>query len=166
MSDNPSMNGFCEDEPEPEVKESVISMLYTDDPKANFLCGTKGFDKDIAISESEVVKKEITDISKYDYIIGDSKPEDDTLIAPEEDKRKTISFMSVNSIEEGIEWYRTQYPQIPDDLYPIMARWNWGDLGTLTKKDIKNDTKRINKGKKPKSMCLEKKVGKFKIDFD
>ena len=160
MCDNPSMNGFCEDEPEPEVKESVISMLYTDDPKANFLCGTKGFNKDIQIKEDEVVKKEITDVSKYDYMIGDIG-EDTT-----EDKRKTISFMSVNSIEEGIEWYKTQYPQIPDDLYPIMARWNWGDLGTLTKKDIKNDNKRIKKGQKPKNMCLEKKVGKFKIDFD
>ena len=56
MSDNPSMNGFCEDEPEPEVKESVISMLYTDDPKANFLCGTKGFDKESAQLTDDFMK--------------------------------------------------------------------------------------------------------------
>lgn len=160
MCDNPSMNGFCEYEPEIE-QETKLRMLYTDEPKANYICGI-----DKVIDEYEVEKVEITDISKYDYQIGDPKPEDDTLIAPEQDKRKTISFMSVNSIEDGIEWYKTQYPAIPDDLYPIMARWNWGDLSTLTKKDIKNDTKRIKKGQKPKNMCLEKKVGKFVVDFN
>ena len=47
-----------------------------------------------------------------------------------------------------------------------MARWNWGDLSTLTKKDVKNDNKRIKKGKKPKQMGLEVKRGTYKIDFN
>tara|TARA_R100000541_G_scaffold11969_3_gene20230 strand:- start:1642 stop:2091 length:450 start_codon:yes stop_codon:yes gene_type:complete len=144
----------CEPEPEPDNK---LRMLYTNDSKANFVCGV-GKVKE----ESEVEKVEITDISKYDYAIGTNPIEDSDTT---EDKRKLISYLTVNSIEEGIEWYRTQFPQIPEDLYPIMARWNWGDLSTITKKDIKNDTKRINKGKKPKSMCLERKVGKFVVDF-
>ena len=31
-----------------------------------------------------------------------------------------------------------------------MARWNWGDLATLTKKQIKNENKKSNKKKKKK----------------
>lgn len=158
---------ITEDEPQPELNDNY-SMLYTDDPKANFICGTKGFGKDMKIDEKCVVKKEFTDISKYDYSIEVDlrKNKDGEIEYKEEDKRNTISFMSVNSIEEGIEWYRQNYPNMPDELYPLMARWNWGDLGTLTKKDIKNDNKRIKKGKKPKQMGLEIKTGTYKIDFN
>jgi len=160
MCDNPSINGFGEDFTCPEPTDK-ITMLYTDDPKANFICGSKGYEEDIKVQQP--YDKDLVDISKYDYMIDDEPTENtDTT----EDKRKTISYMSVNSIEEGIEWYKTQYPKIPDDLYPIMARWNWGDLGTLTKKDVKNDIKRLKKGQKPKNMCLEVKTGTFKVDFD
>ncbi len=155
------------DEPEPEIT-SKYTMLYTDDAKANYLCGSKGYEKDMNVKEDEITKTDITTIDKYDYCIEVDlrKNKDDEIEYKEEDKRNSISFMSVNSIEEGIEWYRNNYPQMPEELLPLMARWNWGDLPTLTKKDIKNDNKRIKKGKKPKQMGLEIKTGKFKIDFD
>lgn len=155
------------DEPEPEIT-SKYTMLFTDDPKANFICGTKGFHKDNKIDENSIVKTDITTIDKYDYCIEVDlrKNKDGDIEYKDEDKRNSISFMSVNSIEEGIEWYRQNYPQMPDDLYPLMARWNWGDLGTITKKEIKNDNKRINKGKKPKQLGLEVKTGTFKVDFN
>ena len=35
--------------------------------------------------------------------------------------------MSVNTVEEGEEWYRT-HTRYPDDFIPIMARYTWGDL--------------------------------------
>lgn len=156
MCDNPSLNGFGEDVPIPEPT-GKLSMLFTEDPRCNYMCGSKG-EKDIGATE-------LIDVSKYDYQLGQPKSEDDS-DDTEEDKQKSISYLSVNSIEEGIDWYKTHFPKIPDELYPIMSRWNWGDLSTLTKKDIKNDVKRLKKGKKPKQMCLEIKTGKFKVDFD
>ena len=62
--------------------------------------------------------------------------------------------------------YRQNFPQIPDDLYPIMARWNFGDLSLVTGKDVKNDKKRIARGKKAK-MCkgLEVKTGPIVVKF-
>ena len=74
--------------------------------------------------------------------------------------------MNVKNVEEGADWYKKEFPKLPDDLCDIMARWNWGDLSTLTKKDVKNDNKRIKKGKKPKQMGLEVKRGTYKIDFN
>ena len=51
-----------------------------------------------------------------------------------------------------------------------MGRWNWGELNTLTKKQLKNDKKKINKGnpnKKQKELYgLEAKKGNFVISFD
>ena len=51
----------------------------------------------------------------------------------------------MKTIEEGIEWYRTFDPKIPEEILPIMARWNWGNLATLTKKQIKMKMKAHNK---------------------
>ena len=87
-------------------------------------------------------------ISKVDFSIGNEK------ILKEEDKplpdtRKDLSFLQVKTIEEGIEWYRKLDPKIPDEILSIMARWNWGDLSTITKKQIKNERKKDKKkGKK------------------
>ena len=65
------------------------------------------------------------------------------------DTRQTLSFMNVKTIEEGIEWYRAFDPKIPEEILPIMARWNWGDLSTITKKQIRNERKKDKKkGKK------------------
>ena len=86
--------------------------------------------------------------------------------AIELDKRDNLSYMNVNNIEEGVEWYKRNFPKVPDDLYPIMARWNWGDLSTLTKKDVKNDKKRVAKGKKPKNCGFKMEKGNFVVKFD
>ena len=54
-------------------------------------------------------------------------------------KQKKLSYMNVKNVEEGADWYKTEFPKLPDDLCDIMARWNWGELETLTKKKLKND---------------------------
>jgi hypothetical protein len=85
-------------------------------------------------------------------------------------KQKQLSYMSVNNLEEGSEWYKKEFPKLPDDLCDIMARWNWGELETLTKKKLKNDKKRIKAGKankKTKELYnLEAKRGNFVVRFD
>ena len=85
-------------------------------------------------------------------------------------KQKKLSYMKVNNVEEGAEWYKAEFPKLPDELCEIMGRWNWGELNTLTKKQLKNDKKKINKGnpnKKQKELYgLEAKKGNFVISFD
>ena len=85
-------------------------------------------------------------------------------------KQKKLSYMKVNNVEEGAEWYKAEFPKLPDELCEIMGRWNWGELNTLTKKQLKNDKKNINTGnpnKKQKELYgLEAKQGNFVISFD
>ena len=85
-------------------------------------------------------------------------------------KQKKLSYMNVKNVEEGADWYKTEFPKLPDDLCDIMARWNWGELETLTKKKLKNDKKKIKAGKankKTKQLYnLEAKQGNFVLRFD
>jgi hypothetical protein len=153
-------------EPEPEEIISKISMLNTTDPKANFICGSKGELTDLGLDPNNIAptRIEYVDLRRVDYMID--KDVDIDQDKDKEDKQKTLSYMNVNSVEEGIEWYKENYPKIPEDLFPIMARWNWGDIGEMTKKEIKNDVKRLKKGKRTKQMGLEHKTGKFVVDFN
>ena len=85
-------------------------------------------------------------------------------------KQKKLSYMNVKNVDEGSEWYKKEFPKLPDELCDIMARWNWGELDTLTKKKLKNDKKKIKAGKankKTKQLYnLEVKSGNFVIDFN
>jgi len=85
-------------------------------------------------------------------------------------KQKKLSYMNVKNVEEGSDWYKQEFPKLPDDLCDIMARWNWGELNTLTKKKLKNDKKKIKAGKANKKTKhlynLDVKHGEFIIDFD
>jgi len=85
-------------------------------------------------------------------------------------KQKQLSYLQVKSIEEGSDWYKQQFPKLPDDLCDIMARWNWGDLSELTKKKLKNDKKKIKAGKPNKKIKelynLDVKKGDFVLRFD
>jgi len=142
------------------------NMMITDDPRCNYMCGSKGERNDIGFDE--IISSQYVDYN----IVVKGKTSDEVDKASEEfsencfDKRNSMSFMSVNTVEEGEMWYRENFPQIPDDLYPIMARWNFGDLRDVTGKDVKNDKKRIERGKKPK-MCggLEVKKGPIVVKF-
>jgi DNA repair ATPase RecN len=85
-------------------------------------------------------------------------------------KQKKLSYLQVNSVEEGAEWYKKEFPKLPDELCDIMGRWNWGELSTLTKKQLKNDKKKITKGKANKKQKqlynLGVKQGNFVLDFN
>ena len=144
-------------------------MLLTDDPKLNYMCG---YEKEI---ETIVTgEKKIIDIGKVDYMIDtvDDEPQpelpdiEDNLsdtsnihsLVYGEDKTKTLSYLSVKSVEEGIDWYRKEYPKVPEELIPMMARWSWGNLNDVTKKEIKNNIKKQRKKEaKQKGLVITKK---------
>tara|TARA_R110000803_G_scaffold71894_1_gene135336 strand:- start:3 stop:494 length:492 start_codon:yes stop_codon:yes gene_type:complete len=162
-----------EPEPEPEsidpiaedaITNTGIKTIYTEDPKLNYLFGSQGVKGDMDAAQNEII---MTGDNRIDYAIKEVTELDTEDNSQEIDKRDTISFMSVNSIDEGVEWYKQNFPKVPEELYPVMARWNWGDLNTITKKDVKNDKKRIKQGKKPK-VCegLTSKQGNFIVSFD
>lgn len=143
-----------------EETESSSAMITTD-PKCDYICGSKGAAEDLKRMRDNY---EIISTQGVDYAIvteAQKEHQEQTI-----DKRNQLSYMSVNTVDEGIEWYRTNFPKVPEELLPMMARWNFGDLREVTKKDVKNDKKRVNQGKKPK-VCntLEVKHGNFVVKF-
>lgn len=139
-------------------------MMLTDDNKLNFICGLEPKPKGNAGLISE--NKEYISLDKVDYmlntnpniymeILDEPEPEIIELIKEDipiydiskegEDKQKQLSYLSVKSVEEGIEWYKKEFPKLPDELYPMMSRWNFGDLNEITKKDLKNNKKKEKK---------------------
>ena len=119
-------------------------MLLTDDDKCNYMCGLEP--EPIGNAGLVADNKEYIDINKVDYMLNtnititNTEPEPENLEYMEhnnkvemENKQKTLSYLSVKSVEEGIEWYRKEFPKIPDELLPLMSRWNFGDLQDETK---------------------------------
>ena len=121
-----------------QIKYGKYNVLQTQDPRAQYLCGSKGDTDFITLNE------EFTPLERVDYGIGvEAEPE-----AELPETRKDLSFLNVKTIEEGIEWYRKLDNKIPEELLPIMARWQWGDLSKITKKQVKNENKKLKKKKK------------------
>ena len=73
-----------------------------------------------------------------------------------------ISFLQIKTEEEGVEWYKQHYPQIPDDLLPVIARYHWGE--PMTKKGLKNERKKIIK--KAEKQGIQVKKGGFVVKFE
>ncbi len=84
-------------------------------------------------------------------------------------KTLPLSFLAIKEgeVEKGKNWYIQNDPKLPDDIAELMARYSWGDLKHMTKKDAKNRRKKL--AKKGKDILDEEKFqykkGKFVIDF-
>lgn len=162
-----------------DLKKEGIYELNTNDNGCNYLVAP--------IEKTEKIvfgKLEQTPLDKVDYSFPNKTQLEklgEKIRTPEEseeyirkynevkeDKRNQLSFMNVKTIEEGAEWYKKEFPQLPDQIAEIMARWNWGDLSQLTKKKVKQDKKKIAQGKtKVKHYYgLEQKKGKFVVSFN
>lgn len=136
-SDN-KLNFICGYEPEPKGNSGLISenKEYISLDKVDYMLET-----DKSNISMEIIDEPEPEITKEEIPIYDIKKET-------EDKQKTLSYLSVKSVEEGIEWYKKEYPKIPDELYPLMSRWNFGDLNQITKKDLRNNKKKELKKKR------------------
>jgi len=126
-------------------KSDVRKMLFTNDYKSNYICGYSP-EPGLIANNVEIISKD-----KVDYMISNEPEPEQPIIKGSdttEDLQKTLSYLSVKSVEEGIEWYRNQFPQVPEELLPLMSRWNFGDLKNETKKSIKNKRKKQAKKEK------------------
>jgi len=138
------------------IKSGVLpsgnQILYNEtDEKLNYICGKNE-------------EKEYVDLDKMDYFI-----DADTLNSKRTDGKTPhkdgvpYSFLQINNELDGIEWYRKHYPKLPEELLPIIARYNWGE--PITKKSVKNEKKKLKK-KEQKYSGLQRKTGSFVIDFN
>ena len=152
---------------EQEPTEKCLAMITTD-PKCDYILGSKGTESDFVFgSDREVIS---TDRVDYNIVSEEfSKLEVESnkkeIMADSDDKRNSMSYMSVNTIEDGVDWYRKNFPKVPDELLIPMARWSFGDLSKISRRAIKNDKKRTDKGKQSKLGGLEVKSGNFVLEF-
>ena len=133
---------------------NIKKMLFTDNDNCNYVCGYS--------PEPELFAETKTIISteKVDYMICNEPEPEQPIIkgCDTEDLQKTISYLSIKSVEEGIGWYRRNFPQIPEELLPLMSRWNFGDLKNETKKSLKNNRKKKIKKDEKKFNFQQKPV--------
>ena len=140
------------------------AFFVTQDPKLNYYFGGAGVDKDIEYKERVGTDKLDYNIVKQEEAVIDLREDTQPIMDDRVDKRNSLSYMSVTSVGEGEEWYRQNFPKVPDDLYGLMARWSFGDLSEVTKKSVKNKKKKdLKKNKKPEGLQVEK--GNFVVTF-
>tara|TARA_R100000231_G_scaffold107923_1_gene79880 strand:- start:1029 stop:1559 length:531 start_codon:yes stop_codon:yes gene_type:complete len=126
------------------------------DPKLSFTFGKNEEISDLSFIEQfdyEVPAEEINKTAKVKH--KDGLP---------------LSFLQIETEEEGIEWYSNNYPKLPDELLPIIARYHWGE--PITKKAIKNEKKKILKKLDKQGIALQRKTKEdnnnkpFIVSFD
>lgn len=136
-------------------KVSTIMLDCSEDPRLNFTYmkqpNIDNFHKDV---------DHLLDLDKVDYGLklcdGDK-----TFLSP----TMPISLAQIKTIEEGTEWFKKKYPDLPSEYWSIMAKYYFKE--PLTKKQLKNELKKLNKkGKSKELKGLQIIQGKFKIDFD
>lgn len=152
---------------EQEPTEKCCAMVTTD-PKCNYILGSKGTKADMELGcDKEVISTNKVDynIVKEETAIQETESDTKELMDDMDDKRNSMSYMSVNCVEEGVEWYRQNFPKVPDDLLLPMARWSFGDLSKISRRAVKNDKKRTDKGKKGNIPKFEVKTGNYVIEF-
>ena len=131
----------------PSGNKSIFNPI---DEKLNYICG---------INE----EKEYADLSKMDYYVSAETLNNNRTDGKTPHKDGVpYSFLQVKNELDGIEWYRVHYPKIPEELLPIIARYNWGE--PITKKSVKNEKKKLKK-KVQKYNKLDVKTGSFIVDF-
>ena len=102
------------------------------------------------------------DLFDYGVVRKKGDPETDDSVGTLDDV-VPISYAQIKKPEQGEEWYRAKYPDLPEDFYGIIARYTWGV--PFTKKEVRNTTKKIKKkGKKEVPQGFSMVKGEFELD--
>ena len=104
---------------------------------------------------------EIIDIDQYDWSFKADEGDEWNLptLTP-----ASLVGASTRSLEEVEEWYRQKFPNLPDEYHGIMARYSTNNV--MTKKEIKNGIKKLNKDPNKKIVGLSKSKGNYKLTFN
>ena len=136
-------------------KVSTIMLDCSEDPRLNFT-----FMKQDKIDNFHKDIDHLLDLDKIDYGLKICDG-DKTFISP----TMPISLAQIKTIEEGTEWFKKKYPNLPSEYWSIMSKYYFKE--PLTKKQLKNELKKEKKGKKSKALQgLQIVQRKVKIDFD
>lgn len=177
MKDKKTTDAFIE-KIAPNHRPLKVGYLDEPDPKLNydFVALDKVVEKESKNGETPITA---IDGKKVDYPV---KIEDEEVLnklnqpklafVPETKYKDAypLSFLSIKEgeIEKGKEWYLRNDPKLPDDIAELMARYSWGDLKYLTKKQAKNNAKKYKKKGKDvyENNKFQYKKGKFVVSFD
>ena len=139
----------------------VEKYIMADDERLNYT-----FIKPENIEKHNPKIMDVIDRDLFDYgvVIKKGEPETEDSVGTL-DTAVPLSYAQIKKPEQGEEWYRMKYPELPEDFYGIIARYQWGQ--PFTKKEVKNTTKKIRKNNKkdiPQGFSMVK--GNFEISFD
>mgnify|MGYP003122398447 CR=1 FL=1 len=139
----------------------VEKYVCADDPRMNYT-----FIKPENIEKQKPKLPEVIarDLFDYGVVIKKGEEEDIDNIGTL-DTVVPISYAQIKNPQQGEEWYRAKYPDLPEDFYGIIARYTWG--APFTKKEVKNTVKKIKKKNKkevPQGFSMVK--GNFELDFN
>ena len=139
----------------------VEKYVVADDPRMNY---TFIKPENIETQKPKLPEVIARDLFDYGVVIKKGEEETDDNVGTL-DTIVPISYAQINNPEQGEEWYRAKYPDLPDDFYGIIARYTWG--APFTKKEVKNTVKKIKKKNKkevPQGFSMVK--GEFEINFN
>tara|TARA_R100001440_G_scaffold72230_2_gene95816 strand:+ start:712 stop:1215 length:504 start_codon:yes stop_codon:yes gene_type:complete len=138
----------------------VEKYICADDPRMNY---TFIKPENIETQKPKLPEVIARDLFDYGVVRKKGEPETEESIGTLDDV-VPISYAQIKKPEQGEEWYRAKYPDLPEDFYGIIARYTWGV--PFTKKEIKNTTKKIKKkGKKAVPQGYSVLKGQFELDF-
>ena len=132
--------------------DNNLAYIVSDDPRANYIILNPDAPEDYNPSCVEWV-----DPGKVDY--GLCRAEGDVALPQ--------SFLQIDSVEQGAEWYRANSPY-PDLVCDMLARYEWGDLKYTTPKEFKNQKKKRERKatKTAQVTTLQVKRGPIHVSFD
>ena len=136
----------------------VEKYIKSNDPRMDYVfIKPENIEKQIP-KLPEVIERDLFD---YGIVIRKGEPETDLSVGTL-DEVVPCSYTQIKKPDEGEEWYRSKYPNLPEDFYGIIARYTWGV--PFTKKEVRNTVKKIKKGKDaPMGFSMVK--GSFELDF-
>ena len=138
----------------------VEKYIVADDPRMNYI-----FVKPENIETQKPKPPQVIARDLFDYGVVIKKGEEESIDSVGTlDTVVPISYAQIHKPEQGEEWYRAKYPDLPEEFYGIIARYTWG--APFTKKEIKNTTKKIKKKKKEIPQGFSMVKGKFELSFD
>ena len=146
-----------------QAKETEKGNVYIDnpiDPKLEYLF-VKTPD---GIYNSQTA---LVDLSNYDYEVPAAHLNKCRELSGKESIHKEglpISFLQIDNVRDGIIWYKQNYPRIPNDLYPIIARYHWGTQ--INKHTMKKERKAVRRERGKKQIRADIRKGDFKLTFD
>ena len=141
-----------------ELKKARNVIISSNDCRFNYT-----FQPEEDIERFDEIPDIIT-MNQYDYCFK----RDDGETENQFKKLPTLTPVSMlacsNSLEDMEGWYAAKFPELPEEYYGIMARYSMGQ--PLTKKQTKNELKKMNKKNKEPPVGMRIATGKFRVSFD